>query len=83
MIARLVFIIAVFLLLWLAFRYFRTLAKQKDKSANDSSKSSAITIQEMKPCAFCGVHMPEDEMLVKGKRYYCSYQHLLEKENEK
>jgi hypothetical protein len=74
---RLFFIIAIFILGWLAFRYFRTLImlrEQKQQQQDAKPKS----IQEVRPCSYCGIHMPEDEMLTKNKLYFCSYQHMLE-----
>ncbi|MFK5894745.1 MAG: PP0621 family protein [Pseudomonadota bacterium] len=74
---RLFFIIAIFLLGWLAFRYFRTqlmLREQQQKHI----EQNPTTIADVKPCAFCGTHMPEEEMLTKGKLHFCSYQHMLD-----
>jgi hypothetical protein len=82
MIGRLVFIVAIFLLGFIAFRYFRTqilLREQQEEEANNvSSDKQGASIEELKPCSFCGVHMPEDEMLIKDKHRFCSYQHMLE-----
>ncbi len=77
---RLFFIIAIFLLGWLAFRYFRTqimFKEQRQKQKKNQTKEGD-KIEEIKPCAFCGVHMPTDEMLNKGNLHFCSYQHMLD-----
>lgn len=75
MIGRLFFIVAIFLLGWIAFRYFRTQMMLKEQQQKTKEPSS---IEELKPCSFCGVHMPEDEMLTKDKYKFCSYQHMLD-----
>ncbi|MFK5985191.1 MAG: PP0621 family protein [Pseudomonadota bacterium] len=85
---RLFFIIAIFLLGWIAFRYFRSQQMFKDfrekqqrqlpGQQQGQQKTGSDKIEEIKPCAFCGVHMPADEMLSKGKLHFCSYQHMLE-----
>jgi hypothetical protein len=82
MIGRLVFISAIFILGFIAFRYFRTQLMLKDKQQENSNNlaedKQKASIEELKPCSFCGVHMPEDEMLIKEKHRFCSYQHMLE-----
>ncbi len=72
---RLFFILVIFILGWFAFRYFRTqlMLREQKKNKNNHAPTS---IQEVKPCAFCGIHMPEEGMLNKGKLHFCSYQHM-------
>ena len=86
MFGRLIFIVALFLLVFLAFRYFRNqmmLKEQKSDEGKGGDKSTADTpIKEMKPCSFCGIHMQEDEMLQKGKHHFCSYQHMQDFDNK-
>jgi len=80
MIGRLFFITALFLLGWVAFRYFRTQTMQKEQKAikNSSSNTDNNDIEDVLPCALCGTHVAKDEMLGKGKNYFCSYQHLID-----
>ena len=74
---RLFFILAIFILGWLAFRYFRTQIMFRDQQQKDKNNIKP-SIQEVKPCSYCGTHMPEEEMLNKGKLHFCSYQHMLD-----
>lgn len=76
--ARLLFILALILIIWLAFRYFRGQIMNKHKSSSVKKSAKPEQIANMKPCAECGLHMPEDEMISKGKLYFCSYHHLSE-----
>lgn len=78
---RLFFILALFLLGWLAFRYFRIQLMLREQKQNQKDTQHK-PIQEVRPCSYCGVHMPEDEMLNKNKLYFCSYQHMLEFDNK-
>ena len=75
---RLFFILAIFILGWLAFRYFRTQIMLREQQQKNKSNNTDTSIQEVKACAYCGTHMPEDEMLNKGKLHFCSYQHMLD-----
>ena len=83
MIGRLFFIIAIFLLGWIAFRYFRTQLMLKEQQQDKQSRSGEkASIKEVKPCSYCGVHMPQEEMLSKEKLHFCSYQHMLDFEQK-
>lgn len=73
MFARIIIIAAIFLLIWLAFRYFKS---QSGKGAVNRGTLQPKEVEDMKSCAMCGLHMPEDEMLKQHKLYFCSYQHL-------
>ena len=83
MIGRLFFIIAMFILGWLAFRYFRGQLMLKEQQEEVHDNNQKVSIEEIKACSFCGLHMPEGEMLSKDKRHFCSYQHMLDFEQKK
>lgn len=74
---RLFFITAIFILVWLAFRYFRTQMKLREQS-KPVKKTKRYPIKDVKPCALCGLHIPENESIKKDELYFCSYQHLQE-----
>jgi len=75
--ARLIFIIAIFLLIWLGFRYFRGQLQLREQ-AQIKAKKKTYPIKDVKPCALCGMHIPENESIKKNELYFCSYQHLQE-----
>jgi len=75
--ARLIFILAIFLLIWLAFRYFRSQMQLREQN-NGKKKTKRYPIKDVKPCALCGLHIPENESIKKDELFFCSYQHLQE-----
>lgn len=68
--ARLLFILGLFLLVWLAFRYFRVKFKQLKHHQQEQAH-----IHNVKPCAYCGTHIPEQDALLKNEKYFCSDEH--------
>ncbi len=62
-----VLIIFVFLVFWLLGLFQR---KQKH-STNEPTE----TIENMVCCAYCGVHHPESESIVKNGRNFCCSEH--------
>ncbi len=73
--ARLIYIIAILLLIWLAFRYFRAELNKKKRVSEQQENSQ---VQNVKPCALCGTHIPEKELLHQQGCVFCCQQHLEE-----
>ena len=59
-------------IIWLSFRIY-----QNWKQAKVSSKKKArtIPIEDMVQCSKCGVHLPENEALKSGNKFFCSESH--------
>lgn len=70
---KLLFIIAVTLLLVL---WFKSMARKKDKADKPDSKSKD-GVEDMVRCQVCGVNLPRSEALLSRGRFYCSDQHRL------
>ena len=67
MIVKLIFLI---LAVWLGLRIYQTLQNKKQK------KVSSAQPQDMVSCETCKIHMPVNEALKSGDKYYCSKGHL-------
>ncbi|MBF0265340.1 MAG: hypothetical protein HQL46_08710 [Gammaproteobacteria bacterium] len=78
--SRLIYIVAILLLIWFAFRYFRTQMKAQE---NNKQKKKSVAIKDVKPCALCGLHIPVDEMVTKNKLSFCCYQHMQEYQDKR
>lgn len=67
--SRLLFLLAVVIVVYLLLRSFRRQAPKQDGSA---------AAEEMVRCAQCGVHLPKSESILAGGNYYCSDAHRRE-----
>lgn len=63
---RLLFIIAIVVLLYWLFTLSRRQAPRQEKTAQP---------QDMVACAHCGVNLPMNESFLVGGKYYCSVEH--------
>jgi len=65
--SRLLFIIAIVVLVYLLLRSFRNpSSRQQDK---------AITAEDMVRCAHCGVHLPKGESIEADGQFFCGAGH--------
>ena len=64
------FIVAVFVLLWLLKRSFR-----RGQQPPRGPRADASAPQQMLTCAHCGVHMPRDEALPGRGGVFCDEKH--------
>ncbi len=67
-------LIIIVLAVWIAYRIWQNY-RSKAKKMTSSSKSQK-NIPDMVACEVCKMHIPENEALYKGKKVYCSQQHL-------
>jgi len=73
--SRLIYITAILLLIWFAFRYFRTQVIEREKK---QKQKKSFPIKDVKPCALCGLHIPIEELVHDKDHSFCSYQHMQE-----
>mgnify|MGYP001401769651 CR=1 FL=1 len=66
--SRLIFLIAIVVVIYLLVRSYRKSISQQDKPA-------AKVVEDMVRCAHCGVHLPKGEGIVVGGDYFCSAEH--------
>jgi uncharacterized protein len=67
--SRLLFLLAVIVVVYLLLRSFRRQAPKQDVPA---------PAEEMVRCAQCGVHLPKSESILAGGNFYCCDAHRLE-----
>ena len=67
-------LIVLLLLIWIGFRIYSLIQK---KSSGSSTKT---IVQDMVSCEKCGIHLPVDEALKIGDKYFCSKDHLPKKD---
>ena len=66
--SRLLFLLAVAVVVYLLLKSFRRQAPKQDASAPPPA-------EEMVRCAQCGVHLPKSESILAGGNFYCSDAH--------
>jgi len=67
-------LIIITFVIWIAFRIWQNYRAKAKKMPPKSKKPQAIP--DMVACEVCKMHIPENEALRKGEKYYCSQQHL-------
>jgi uncharacterized protein len=67
--SRLLFLLAVVVVVFLLLRSYRRQAPKQDASA---------PAEEMVRCVQCGVHLPKSESILAGGNFYCSDAHRRE-----
>jgi uncharacterized protein len=67
--SRLLFLLAVVVVVYLLLRSFRKQAPKQDVPE---------ATEEMVRCAQCGVHLPKSESINAGGNFYCSDAHRIE-----
>jgi uncharacterized protein len=67
--SRLLFLLAVVVVVYLLLKSYRRQAPKQDASA---------PVEEMVRCAKCGVHLPKSESILAGGNFYCSDEHRRE-----
>ena len=64
-------LIILALAIWIAFRIW-----QNYRSAAKKMPPKVGAIPDMVACTVCKMHIPDNEALRKGNKFYCSQQHL-------
>jgi uncharacterized protein len=67
--SRLLFLLAVIVVVYLLLKSFRRPAPKQDVPA---------PVEEMVRCAKCGVHLPKSEGILAGGNFYCCDEHRRE-----
>lgn len=69
--SRLLFLLAVAVVVYLLLKSFRRSASRQDGDVSAPA-------EEMVRCAQCGVHLPKSESILAGGNFYCSDAHRRE-----
>lgn len=91
---RLLLILGLFFLFWIGYRFLkktwsarvREIDSQKQQQRQAPQQEHPAQVQQIKACAYCKTHIPENEGVYKNGKFFCSYQHLdsyLEHEHNK
>ncbi len=77
---RLLLILGILFLAWMGYRFLNKTwsARVKEVEHQEQKKfqEQPQKVQQMKACAYCKTHIPEDEGIYKENHFFCSYQHL-------
>lgn len=68
---RILFFVLLAVVAYVAWRWMQRAARP-DLSARDEGKALP---QAMVSCALCGLHLPRQEALAAGERFYCCDEH--------
>lgn len=63
-------LIILFIAIWFGLRIYRLYQAKKNIGTRPEN------IQDMVSCDKCGIHIPANEALKSGNKYYCSQDHL-------
>jgi uncharacterized protein len=78
---RLLLILGIIFLAWIAYRFFQNTWSQRVKEIENQKQKRSMgkdsdRIQTIKACAYCKTHIPENDGIFEKGLFYCSYQHL-------
>jgi len=79
MIARLLLILCIFFLSWIGYRFLKKTWLDRIQSVEHQARISEKTtqkIQQIKACAYCKTHIPENEGINKDSNFFCNHKHL-------
>ena len=77
---RLLLILGILFLAWMGYRFLNKTwsarVKEVEQREQKKSQEQPRKIQQVKACAYCKTHIPEDEGIYQNEQFFCSYQHL-------
>jgi uncharacterized protein len=65
--SRLLLLVFVFGLIYLAFKYY---------AKSSSTKADSVDAEDMVCCARCGVHLPKSQSINSDGKFFCCQSHL-------
>lgn len=77
---RILLISGILFLAWIGYRFLnktwsarvKEIEQQKHKNAQQQPRQ----VEQIKACAYCKTHIPENEGIYDSDHFFCSYQHL-------
>ena len=75
---RLLLILGILFLVWIGYRFLKNTwaARVREVEQQDQQQPQINNVQQIKACAYCKTHIPEDEGIYENGEFFCSYQHL-------
>ena len=78
--SRILLLSGIIFLAWMGYRFLNKTwsarVKEVEQKERKKSQEQAKKIQQIKACAYCKTHIPEDEGIYQNELFFCSYQHL-------
>lgn len=77
--SRIFLILGVFFLIWMAYRFLNKTWSERVMEVEKKARQQLQNknqVQQVKACAYCKTHIPEDEGIYEQGKFFCSYQHL-------
>ncbi len=78
--SRLLLILGLSFLVWIGYRFLKNSWSERirkvDELEQQQNRQQTPGIQQIKACAYCKTHIPEDEGIYENGLFFCSYQHL-------
>lgn len=71
---RILFFVLLALVAYVGWQWMRRSALRDQRNRTTHGRSDAVP-QVMVSCAVCGLHLPQQEALTEGDRYYCCDDH--------
>jgi len=77
-VGRLLLILGISFLVWIGYRFLKNTWSSRIKEVEQQEKQQPQQkrVQQIKACAYCKTHIPEDEGVYENGQFFCSYQHL-------
>ncbi|MCU7939130.1 MAG: hypothetical protein KZQ64_10780 [gamma proteobacterium symbiont of Bathyaustriella thionipta] len=76
---RILLILGILFLVWMGYRFLNNTwssrVKEVEKKARKQSQQPK-QVENIKACAYCKTHIPENEGIYEQGKFFCSYQHL-------
>ncbi len=70
---NLIRLLVIAAIIWLCYRIYQNWLETKSSAAHKKQHDNSI--EDMVQCAKCGVHIPQQEALKSGDKFYCSEAH--------
>lgn len=72
---RILFFVLLAIAAYAAWTWLRRSAPRNGPGASGAASTRTETPQAMISCAHCGLHLPQQEALPMGERFYCCEEH--------
>jgi uncharacterized protein len=74
-------LIILILVIWFGFRIYNAVQSKKlEKPKIKNAQAKIKNAQDMVSCDKCGIHIPVNEAIKSGAKYFCSQNHLPKKD---
>lgn len=75
MIGRLLLILGIFFFIWIGYRFLKKTWDDRIKDI-EAYEQETKKFQQIKACAYCHTHIPENEGITQDGNFFCSDEHI-------